>query len=122
MITLAYGILAWMFLRTLLNHLAGSNGKARYDEAVAANRKATEKILELEKQFLEARETIRQNRELEAYILSDALSRETRAILALVAVLREGGCSEDQISVVIERVKDGSGFEVGGKWNGRSTD
>lgn len=43
--------------------------------------------------------------ELDQLVLQDALAREKRAIAALVAVLQQQGCSEEEIASVLETVE-----------------
>ena len=46
------------------------------------------------------------NGELDRAIANDAVNRETRAKAALVAILKQDGCSQDQIDDVLQSVDD----------------
>lgn len=48
--------------------------------------------------------SFKQNRELDVIVVLEAEQRENRAKAALVAVLQQNGCSEEQISGVLSKI------------------
>ncbi len=82
-------------------------GVRQASEATEGWKRATERVLLLEKQLKETVAATNRYRELENQLLSDAIAREDRAIRVVEAVLRANQVSEEWIEQIVDQIKGG---------------
>ncbi len=82
-------------------------GVRQASEATEEWKRATERVLLLEKQLKETVAATNRYRELEQQLLSDAIAREDRAIRVVEAVLHANQVSEEWIGQIVDQIKGG---------------